>query len=351
MEPFPSAATLYKKALSTNLLSDFEAAGLKGHAKAQVVAGKMRLAEESFEKAAKWFELAGDPESLNILGIIHLKNGEYGRAFDVFYSAAVQGDPEAQYNLAELYYRGQGVGKSHVLAVKWFRESAEHLPCAQTMLGNMYADGKGVPASNEKALFWWLQAAEVGDEDAQYNAAYTLLLEPGDHSLSYRWLRRLAAKNDDAALNGLGNLYHTGDSAPKNADLAFECYEKSARLGNPNGQLNTALSYAGGYGVDRDDDLAFEWCLKAAVAGLPEAQTQLGTMYIDGQGVQSNMAEAVSWFKKAADQGHAPAQFNLGICYHKGSGVEESYKTALHWYRMASASGMNEAKEFLRKFA
>ena len=62
-----------------------------------------------------------------------------------YYEAAMQGDPEAQYKLAECYYNGNGVRKDLSEAIKWYRKSAEQ-GCAegQCALGWHYEQGEGV---------------------------------------------------------------------------------------------------------------------------------------------------------------------------------------------------------------
>ena len=63
-----------------------------------------------------------------------------------FRRSAEQGLPEAQYNLGMKYFRGEGLPNDAVLAVKWFRNAAEQgLVIAQSILGLMYARGEGVP--------------------------------------------------------------------------------------------------------------------------------------------------------------------------------------------------------------
>ena len=70
--------------------------------------------------------------------------------------AAEQGDPDAQYNLALMYYRGLGVEKNYKAALMWFsiatqRENAD----AQFNLGIMYENGHGVQTDYVRAYMWY----------------------------------------------------------------------------------------------------------------------------------------------------------------------------------------------------
>ena len=56
-----------------------------------------------------------------------------------------QGDADAQYKLARMYAKGEGVPEDDAEAVKWFRKAAEQGHAeSQFLLGAMYALGEGV---------------------------------------------------------------------------------------------------------------------------------------------------------------------------------------------------------------
>ena len=81
---------------------------------------------------------------------------------------AEKGDAKAQYNLGEMYLRGEGVEKDEKEAVKWYRKAAEqNSALAQYDLGQMYEIGLGVEKDEKEAVKWYRKAAEQGDEDAK----------------------------------------------------------------------------------------------------------------------------------------------------------------------------------------
>ena len=76
-------------------------------------------------------------------------------SFDAFKEGAEQGDAPAQFNLALLYYDGQGVPQNYTEAVKWFRKAADQdYVKAMHNLGLMYAKGQGVPQDYVEAHKW-----------------------------------------------------------------------------------------------------------------------------------------------------------------------------------------------------
>ena len=72
---------------------------------------------------------------------------EQGRsALDDFIRSAEQGNTEAQFSLATMYYRGQGVPQDYGQAAKWVQLAAEQgHAAAQSSLGNMYSRLPGLP--------------------------------------------------------------------------------------------------------------------------------------------------------------------------------------------------------------
>ena len=68
------------------------------------------------------------------------------------------------------YYKGEGVAKDRVEAVKWYRKAAEqNLARAQYNLGVCYYNGEGVAKDYVEAYKWLLLAARQGDEGDKKN--------------------------------------------------------------------------------------------------------------------------------------------------------------------------------------
>tara|TARA_Y100000589_G_C26976877_1_gene556914 strand:- start:65 stop:787 length:723 start_codon:yes stop_codon:yes gene_type:complete len=76
---------------------------------------------------------------------------------------AIDGDADAQFELAGLYAEGNGVKQNLTEAVKWYRKAAEQgHDGAQYKLGLSYQNGKGVPQSDTDAYIWLNISAENG---------------------------------------------------------------------------------------------------------------------------------------------------------------------------------------------
>jgi TPR repeat protein len=78
------------------------------------------------------------------------------------YTAAEQGNREAQYQLGLKYLTGDGVPHSLIQATQWFHTAAEF-----GQLGLRYEQGEGVPQNLPQAWQWLTKAADGGQPDAQ----------------------------------------------------------------------------------------------------------------------------------------------------------------------------------------
>ena len=81
--------------------------------------------------------------------------------------AAEHGDAEAQFNVGNLYYLGEGTHQDYAEAAKWYRLAAERgNALAQNNLGVMYDEGEAVPKDWVKAYAWLNLSAAQGKENA-----------------------------------------------------------------------------------------------------------------------------------------------------------------------------------------
>ena len=125
------------------------------------------------------------------------QKGELETAAQQFAALAEAGDAKAQYNLAVLYEKGEGVAQDSDKALAWYQKAAEAGNVnAQYNLGLAYETGEGVTQDYGKARAYYEKAAAQGDADAQ---------------------------------NNLGGLYARGDGVKKDLKKAREWLEKRLR--------------------------------------------------------------------------------------------------------------------------
>ncbi|MBI1732033.1 MAG: SEL1-like repeat protein, partial [Gammaproteobacteria bacterium] len=228
------------------------------------------------------------------------------------YGHAVEGDAEAQTEVAYRYAKGMGIEKDETEAVNWYQRAAEqgHAP-AQFSLGVMYAKGRGVAQDFRAAFKWYLKSAAQGDVNAQVAVAGLYLKgvgTPPDLAAAFDWTLRAAKSGHPQSAYKVGEMYAQGAGTKQNVEEALRWYKKAAEKGMVDAQMNLAFMYGKGQGVERDDSLAFKWYRKAAESGNPMAQFNLGVIYSKGRGMPPDPKEARRWYKLAADQGEPNAE-------------------------------------------
>ena len=225
-------------------------------------------------------------------------------------AAAINGNPEGQEMLGEIYSGGLGVPENQETAVKWYRKAAmQGNADAQSKLGECYYLGKGVAENDAKAVKWFQKSADQGNADAQYY---------------------------------LGECYYFGNGVAENDAKAVKWFQKSADQGHDYAQYNLGECYYSGKGVAENDAKAVKWFQKSADQGNADAQCRLGNCYLCGNGVLKNEQKAASFYQKAANQEHAKAQYWLGKCYQLEWGVKEDFQKAIEWYKKSIDNGYDE---------
>ncbi|MGB8602480.1 MAG: hypothetical protein WCD42_09825 [Rhizomicrobium sp.] len=123
---------------------------------------------------------------------------------------AAESEPMAQYRLADLYARGNGVAANPVKAANlYLAAAAASNRLAMYQLASAYAAGIGVKQDDAAAAHWFQLAAEAGSTDAQFNLA--VLYErgagvPQSMVQAYKWYAVAASQGDPEAKGRLGVL-------------------------------------------------------------------------------------------------------------------------------------------------
>jgi hypothetical protein len=129
----------------------------------------------------------------------------------------------------------------------------------------------------------------------------------GDYAGAIAEWRPLAERGDADAQFNMGQAYKLGRGVTANPRVAQSWYEKAARQGHDQAQVNVGLLL---YNNGRRQE-AMPWIRKAADLGDPRAQYILGTELFNGDLVAKDWVRAYALMLKAADGGVPPAADNL----------------------------------------
>lgn len=189
------------------------------------------LLQETQNKAAE-----GDATAM-----IHLSrwyySGEEGltpdhvKSYEWAQKAALTGNAAAQRMVALKLEYGDGVKKDMVKAFEMYRkayEGGDAEACYQ--LATFFEGTKGMEAHLPTAIAYFEEGARRGCGSSQYQLAFRYLMGKGVERNPARALDLLEESGRNgvpSAFEVLGRLYLQGREAPKDADMAFDCFTRA----------------------------------------------------------------------------------------------------------------------------
>lgn len=108
-----------------------------------------------------------------------------------------------------------------------------------------------------------------------------------------------------------------------------EDLERRATKGEADAQLEYAIRFDKGRGVEQSREQAMKWFKKSAEGGNADAQTALGTLYLTGENIPQHFRLGKMWLSRAVFAGHALGNYNMGFCkLHGAFGFEQDLDVA-----------------------
>jgi TonB family protein len=340
-------------------------------------------------------------------GQVAYKKGDFKTAFEHFKELAELGQPKAQYILAVMYARGEGVPMSITYGHAWASLAGANGEAKGTALAaeletkltpNSLRFSSDIQAQfsqttlNSRLLPRILKDREYEDRDPvrpskpfippypldaqrrgiQGEAYVEFVVAPDGHPRIPRILYALPggffedAVRDSvmrssylpARINGkpiatsvsvFYNFRVPGVSIQDydGLDRRVHDTESKAEAGDPSAQMLYAMMIAGLPQLKRTYNQALPWFLKAAQAGAPYAQYQIGTGLLQGRGCQCDAGKGEIWLEKAAQADQPDAQVSLAEYLLKDSANRESLAGAVVWLERAVKQGNAAAKLLL----
>jgi serine/threonine-protein kinase len=122
------------------------------------------------------------------------------------------------------------------------------------------------------------------------------------------------------ACKDLGNLYHDGNTVPKDSSRAAALYTKACNAHIGVSCTNLGAMYHNGDGVAQNDVRAADLYSQGCDAGDAIGCTNLGNSYWNGRGVPQDDSRAAALYAQACNTGNGAGCSSLGNCYWFGRG-------------------------------
>jgi TPR repeat protein len=203
-------------------------------------------------------------------------------------TGALAGDREAQYRLARLLERGDGILRDLRGATGWYGKAAEQGHIAAALeLNRLRHEGADIPADETKIAAALRLEVDMGDRDAMRVLADMQVYGrglPGDAEQGLALLRRAAAAGSAAAAEDLSKLFlRDAPGIPHDPAEGFHWLAESAHLGNAAAMLDLGSMYFNFPNVAlRDPAEGYRWLMRAALVDNPAAQEMLSGVLAQG---------------------------------------------------------------------
>lgn len=294
---------------------------------------------ENLSEALLWYKAAaGKMHSMAAYRLaICLKDNKYGsNEAQVYFWLRVSaelGNPNAAYELSNVYEKGLGVGASHRHSILWLMRAAKagHTGAAFS-LAKMYGKGDGVEKNPEAARYF----AALIPSLSMAQKLFVMKLgkgeknEPTDIDLSLSHKESMALASDAYAA--------------AEYEIAANIYYQAAVKGDAYASYALAVCYETGNGVPKSEAEARRRYAIAAEKGCHKAYVKLGDCAKNGVGGEVDLALALSSYQKGAEAGDADACFALAEAYRNGTLCAVRLPEALRFYDRAAELGHGEAK-------
>jgi TPR repeat protein len=193
--------------------------------------------------------LAGEPNAQALLGVTFLHGigrslllPDVEKAQKWLLAASEQGNPQANYDLATLYFQNDMDRERGMVFLRKAVDQAQ--PQAHTLLARLHAEGRGVRL---------------------------------DEAESIRLLRRAAELGDPAGQNEYAVALREGLRVERDLAQSFHWFQKAAWSGLIDAQFNLGLAYVRGTGVEEDRVRGVAWLEVCRDATYRAAIRALGT--------------------------------------------------------------------------
>ena len=155
----------------------------------------------------KQWAQAGNITAQRELAIALNAEGKGAEALPWLVRAADEGDHQAQFLLAETYYKGSnGVSKNDTQAWRWYLAAADQNPKASFMLARMAKYGEGKEKDLALSVHWLKKSSEQGNAQAMFLLSNAYEAGEGvtaDKTLAQKWLEAAAEGDYPPAIQTL----------------------------------------------------------------------------------------------------------------------------------------------------
>ena len=279
-------------------------------------------------------------------------HNRYEEAAVIWKQLAEAGNPKAMNNLGNLYFHGQGVAKSDLLATTYWKKAAEQgVPQAQFALAHEYMFDGVLGQDIAMANTYFRQAAAQDFAPALYELGVSYDTGRGmsgpDYQKAYDYYVRAAAAGDGRSAYNAAQMAMFGEGIEANADEGLALLERAAELKDANAYMAlgflTEKNMVGGI----EAKSAYEWYRLAEAGGHPMAKADLERFQVALWERDRGMAQqAYAKFQGLCVGGNAQAcAEQAAYLIARDSGIDQNYSASIAPLETACAANIGNTCE------
>jgi len=184
-----------------------------------------------------------------------------------------KGNASASYLIGVMYLHGLYLPQDFKKAFSFFKKSAElDFRDAQVALGLMLTDGD-IPVDIDKSLYWLLKGAKNGHIVGKYNYAYLILDEvgKGDEKLAFEYMLEAETWGYEKANFYIAQSYANGIGVTTSDSMSLKYLKKGASKNEKLSLFALGFAYFSGHLVKKDTEKGLFLIKKASLLGEPLA--------------------------------------------------------------------------------
>lgn len=292
-----------------------------------------------------------NPDAIYLLGRYYQAKGDesydeyaYGQARILYEKAIELGSTNAIYELAELYYYGNGVEQDYEKSFSLYNDpKLDNHPEAIFSRAVQYDSGEGVDQNYEQSFALFNQSAELGHTPSIFNVGY--MYEHGefvdiDLDEAKKWYQKACDHDYSDGCYAVEIIDTTSPNSNADANPALESLFNEI-MGNEQPSAQLALTRESILNADPSDARKYLTSQTDLLLDKVKNEQDVESLFLTGylfylEGLESSsdhiFAQSYALMEKAAEQGSSDALYYLGVMNFHGNSVDTNYPQARHYF-------------------
>jgi len=280
------------------------------------------------------------------MGILYQSHKKIDKAVESYEAGCTKNNVGSCYNLATMYYRGDGIPKSLEKAKEFYKKACD-LGDRENGCKRYEMLSSGVMTRSDVDAF--ITKCKQKDGVACHNISAVLykskkFKEAFDFEV-LACLNKYAMGCKNVALN-----YFKGEHVAKDPQKALEFFKAAGSLGEGSGFFNAGNMYQFGKGIKKDLQAAKEMYERGCFALDMPSCVKLGYFFEKGITVKPNAENAVWFYKNACEHKESKGCMNMAFLNYEGEVIRQDFIKAKNYFEKACELGNEQGCTYAAQF-